>query len=140
MHLGHLHLCMFIQYFQQFFLMIFYGHCPSQSKTTNSTINVLKVSLSTQKITKDVEIPHWKELTLFYSFRNQNIFSNWFFRFDWQFLGHMLDYGELPRNIFQPNKSKSTLCVMLKMVDDLPVCLGIKDSSLKDSLLYFIDS
>ena len=61
----------------------------------------------------------------FSSFWNKNIPSKDFSPFTVEFLGNKIDHGGLPHNIFQENILKSTLGVMLKTIENLPVCPGI---------------
>ena len=116
----------------------------TQSKTTNNTINFLKVSLSTHKITKGVEMPHWKELILFIPSDIKTFSATDFFRFDLQFLGQTVDYGELPHN---SQTNPNLLCVLCSKWLMTYLFAKVWKTALieiaetkKKSLSYFVDS
>ena len=109
----------------------------SKSKSICDTV---KVVLSKPNITDGVEIPNWKEITLFLPSKI-SIATNDVCHFTMQILGNKVDYGELPHIIFHPDIFKSA------SADDLCVCPGISDPALidiaerkKQKLSYYVDS
>ena len=99
----------------------------------------MKVTFSLPNIGKGVVITKWKEIKTFP--------SKDFSPFTVEFLGNKIDHGELPHNIFQENILNSALGVMLKTIENLPVCPGIYDLALSDMAdrkretdLYFVDA
>ena len=113
----------------------------------DSVIYSINVTFSLPSIGKDVVITKWKELTLFLPSEIKTFPSKDFSPFTVEFLGNKIDHGELPHNIFQENILKSALGVMLKTIENLPVCPGIYDPALVDMAerkretnLYFVDA
>ena len=107
----------------------------------------MKDTFSLPNIRKGVVITKWKELTLFLPSEIKTFPSKDFSPFTVEFLGNKIDHGELPHNIFQENILNSALGVMLKTIENLPVCPGIYDPALVDMAerkretnLYFGDA
>ena len=107
----------------------------------------MKDTFSLPNIGKGVVITKWKELTLFLPSEIKTFPSKDFSPFTVEFLGNKIDHGELPHNIFQENILNSALGVMLKTIENLPVCPGIYDQALVDMAgkkkaanLYFVDA
>ena len=116
------------------------------SFTQHTTDNTMKVTFSLPNIAKGGVITKWKELTLFLPSEIKTFPSKDFSPFTVEFLGNKIDHGELPHNIFQENILNSALGVMLKTIENLPVCPGIYDPALVDMAerkretnLYFVD-
>ena len=84
----------------------------------------MNVTFSLPNIGKGVVTTKWKESTLFLPSKIKTFPSKDFSRFTVEFLGNKIDHGELPHNIFQENILKSALGVMLKAIENLPVCPG----------------
>ena len=95
------------------------------SFTQHTTDNTMKVTFSLPNIGKGGVITKWKELTLFLPSEIKTFPSKDFSPFTVEFLGNKIDHGELPHNIFQENILNSALGVMLKTIENLPVCPGI---------------
>ena len=117
------------------------------SFTQHTTDNTMKVTFSLPNIGKGGVITKWKELTLFLPSEIKTFPSKDFSPFTVEFLGNKIDHGELPHNIFQENILNSALGVMLKTIENLPVCPGIYDPALVDMAerkretnLYFVDA
>ena len=91
----------------------------------HTTDNTMNVTFSLPNIGKGVVITKWKELTLFLPSEIKTFPSKDFSPFTVEFLGNKIDHGELPHNIFQENILNSALGVMLKTIENLPVCPGI---------------
>ena len=107
----------------------------------------MKDTFSLPNIGKGVVITKWKELTLFLPSEIKTFPSKDFSPFTVEFLGNKIDHGELPHTIFQENILNSALGVMLKTIENLPVCPGIYDQALVDMAerkretnLYFVDA
>ena len=107
----------------------------------------MNVTFSLPNIGKGVVITKWKELTLFLPSEIKTFPSKDFSPFTVEFLVNKIDHGELPHNIFQENILSSALGVMLKTIENLPVCPGIYDPALVDMAerkretnLYFVDA
>ena len=116
------------------------------SFTQHTTDNTMKVTFSLPNIGKGGVITKWKEITLFLPSEIKTFPSKDFSPFTVEFLGNKIDHGELPHNIFQENILNSALGVMLKTIENLPVCPGIYDPALVDMAerkretnLYFVD-
>ena len=78
------------------------------------TDNTTTVTLSILNIIKGAEMTKWKEITFFLPSEPKTLSAKYFSPFTLQFLGHRVDYGELPHNIkFQPNIFKSALAKVL---------------------------
>ena len=79
-----------------------------------STDDNIKVTLSTPKTEKGVEITKWKELTFFLPSELKRLSTKDFSPFTLHFLGNRVDYGELPHIIFHPRYSNLLLLLCLK--------------------------